>query len=273
LDTATPAAARAHARAQAGTPAETMRTVPATAASDLPPGVDAADVLWDETIPVGGYAARVLPLGSRLRVTDVAGDACIQVLVYNAAQPTERLNVADTVKVQWNAYLGEGDLLLSDMGRVLLSILEDTSGHHDALCGWSTPESSAAAFGDGSMHGPAPCGRDRFLQALTKHGLTRADLMPSLNLFRGVLVADDGSVALDPRTGGPGAHLTLRAEMDVLVVLVHAPHVLDPGPDLPTGPVRVTASRGRPTPVDDPVRVGSPEATRAFENTEELLRR
>jgi uncharacterized protein YcgI (DUF1989 family) len=32
------------------------------------------------------------------------------VLVYNAEHPTERLNVADTVKVQWQAYLGLGSL-------------------------------------------------------------------------------------------------------------------------------------------------------------------
>jgi uncharacterized protein YcgI (DUF1989 family) len=97
--------------------------------------------------------------------------------------------------------------------------------------------------------------------------------MPSLNLFRSVRVADDGSISLDAATGGPGAHVTLRAEMDVLLVLVHAPHVLDPGPDLPVGTVRVTAWRGAPAPADDPIRLGSPEATRAFENTEEHLRR
>jgi uncharacterized protein YcgI (DUF1989 family) len=34
--------------------------------------------------------------------------------------------VADTIKVQWNGYLGKGKLLLSDMGRVLMSILQDT---------------------------------------------------------------------------------------------------------------------------------------------------
>jgi urea carboxylase-associated protein 2 len=272
LDTATPRAARDHARAQAGTSARTQRTVPATAAADLPDGVDGASVVWDETLPPGGYASRVLARGTRLRVTDLDGGACVQVLAYNAANPVERLNVADTVKVQWNAYLGEGDLLLSDMGRVLLAMVEDTGGRHDALCGWSTPASNAAAFGDGSMHGPHPSGRDRFLQALARHGLSRADLMPSLNLFRTVVVADDGSLTLDPAADA-GAHVTLRAEMDVLVVLVHAPHVLDPGPGYPTGLVRCTAWSGRPTPHDDPVRTATPEGERAYENVDDWLAR
>jgi uncharacterized protein YcgI (DUF1989 family) len=156
------------------------------------------------------------------------------------------------------------------MGRVLLSIEEDTGGRHDALCGWSTPESNAAAFGDGAAHGSHPCGRDRFLQALARHGLSRADLMPSINLFRSVRVAADGGLHLD-RAAPPGAHLVLRAEVDVLVVLVHAPHVLDPGPRYPTGCVRVTAVRGVPTAADDPLRTATPEGRRAFENTDERL--
>src|SRR5262249_48848745 len=129
-DTSTPLKARDHARAQAGTIAETMPTIPASAAKDLPSGVKPADVLWDETIPGGGYCWRVLPRGARLRLLNLKGDACANVLIYNADRPIERLNVADTIKVQWNGYLGKGNLLLSDMGRVLMSILEDSCGKH-----------------------------------------------------------------------------------------------------------------------------------------------
>jgi len=49
--------ARAHARAMAGTRVDAMPTIPATAATDLPPGVAAADVVWDETIAAGAGAA------------------------------------------------------------------------------------------------------------------------------------------------------------------------------------------------------------------------
>src|SRR4051794_17172144 len=130
-DTSTPLKAREHARAQAGTIVESMPTIPSSAAKDLPPNVNAADVMWDETIGAGGYASHVLPRGARLRLTNLKGDACGNVLIYNADHPIERLNVADTIKVQWNGYLGKGKLLLSDMGRVLISIVNDTCGKHD----------------------------------------------------------------------------------------------------------------------------------------------
>src|SRR6187549_1347003 len=74
--TATTLGARDHARAQAGARAEAMRTVPATTATDLPDGVDAASVVWDETVAGGGYAHRVLTRGTEVRLEDLDGDAC-----------------------------------------------------------------------------------------------------------------------------------------------------------------------------------------------------
>ena len=133
---ANPLAARDHARAMEGTVTESMPILPPVA-DDLPPGLAAEDLLWEETIAAGGYASRRLSRGTRLRLIDLKGDACASLQVFNAEMPTERLNVADTVKVQWNAYLDKGKLLLSDMGRVLLSIEEDDAGTHACFSGTS----------------------------------------------------------------------------------------------------------------------------------------
>ena len=54
--------------------------------------------------------------------------------------------MADTVKIQWNAYLDKGKLLLSDMGRVLMSFVEDTCGQHDTFCGASNEKSNARKY-------------------------------------------------------------------------------------------------------------------------------
>src|SRR6476619_6435146 len=160
--TATPEEARAHARAQAAaTSTWDQATIPATDAVDLPAGVDPATVTWDETIGPGGAAARALDRGSRIRLTDLQGDACANLLAYYAPRPLERLNVADTVKVQWQAYLGAGSLLLSDMGRVLMSITADSCGGHDGLCGASNSARNTAKYGRGGVHQDFPNARDR----------------------------------------------------------------------------------------------------------------
>ena len=269
--TATTWGARDHARAQEGTRVAAQPTMPASAATDLPDGVEGAEVIWDETIGAGGYCTRVLPRGARLRIVDLDGDACAGLAVLSAVNPPERLNTADTVKVQWNAYLGRGSLLLSDMGRVLMTIVDDTSGRHDALCGTSTRVSNTARYGDGTVFGPNPSGRDRFLLALAKHGLGRRDLADTVSLFKGVRVAADGALVFDGAPTDPLRAVTLRAEMAVIVALVAVPHRLDPRPAYTCGGVRVTAWLGEPPDDRDPYRAATPEGRRAFENTEALV--
>lgn len=57
---ANPLAARDHARGMAGIVVEAMPVLPPVA-DDLPAGVPADDLLWEETIAAGGYAIGVLP--------------------------------------------------------------------------------------------------------------------------------------------------------------------------------------------------------------------
>lgn len=265
--TADPYGARAHARAMAGTRVEAMPVVPA-AADDAP-----GPVVWEETIAPGGYASRRIARGTRLRLIDVAGDACASLLLFNAENPLERLNVADTLKVQWNGYLGAGKLLLSDMGRVLMSILEDGAGTHDAFCGASNEASNARKYGDGKNYGRHPNARDRFMLGVAKHGLGRKDVHPCLNLFKGVRIEADGTTTPQVGPFAPGRQVVLRAEMDLIVVLANCPHVLDPRPDWSVTPLRATAWRGEVTAADDPVRNATPEGQRAFLNTEDYYAR
>lgn len=269
---ANPNAARDHARAMAGTVVEAMPKLPPVA-DDLPQGVPVDDIVWEETIAAGGYATRRLSRGARLRLIDVKGDACAGLQVFNAEMPTERLNVADTVKVQWNAYLGAGKLLLSDMGRVLLSIETDTAGTHDAFCGTSNAASNLAKYGEGRNSGAFPNGRDRFLLGAAKHGLQRRDVHPCINLFKGVTIAEDGAIVPQIGPFAPGREVTLRAEMDVIVVIANCPHVLDPRPEWSATPLRATAWRGPVTTEDDPIRNATPEGQRAFLNVEDYFRR
>lgn len=265
--TANPHAARDHARAMAGTVATAMPVVPAHA--DDAPG----PVVWEETIAAGGYASRRLARGTRLRLVDLAGDACASMLLFNAECPVERLNVADTLKVQWHAYLGAGKLLLSDMGRVMMSIVEDDAGTHDAFCGASNEASNARLYGDGKNYGAHPNARDRFLLAVAKYGLGRKDVHPCVNWFKGVTVAGDGATVAQIGPFAGGRQIVLRAEMDLILVIANCPHVWDERAEFTVTPLRATAWRGEIAPVDDPIRNATPEGLRAFLNTEDYFRR
>jgi urea carboxylase-associated protein 2 len=244
--------------------------VPARAAALPPDGVAPERLIWEETVGPGGYAARRLPRGTLVRMTDLEGDACANVIVFNALRPVERLNVADTVKVQWQAYLGTGSLLLSDMGRALMSVAADTSGTHDALCGSSNERRNRAKYEAGDVHGPFPNARDRFAVALAKFGLQRRDIVPSVAFFKGARVATDGTLMFEPGAG-PGAVIDLRAEVPVILVVANTPHVLDPRASYLATALRITAWRERATMPSDPLWSSTPEVERAFLNSEQLM--
>jgi uncharacterized protein len=258
--------ARADARAQGGQTSEWMPYLPASSSPSCPPGIDPSSLTWAETVAPGGYTHKILARGTRLRFDDPGGDACAHLVVFNALEPVERLNVADTQKIPWQAYLGIYHPLVSGDGRVLATITADTSGHHDALCGTTTEAWNLRKYGDARPEGPAPSGRAQFLKAAAKHGLTRRDLPPSVSFFQGVRVAADGTLVWQG-SAGAGTYVELVAELPLLVLLANVAHPLDPRPHYTVGPLRVHAWRGRPTAAGDERFTATPELTRAYLNT------
>jgi urea carboxylase-associated protein 2 len=238
--TATTAGARAHARAQHGLTADFMRHVPASTSPAPPDGVPASSLTWSETVAPGGYATAVLARGTRLRLTDPDGDACAHLLVHRADGPHERLNVADTVKVPWQAYLGARHPLLSGFGRVLATVVADTSGSHDALTGTSTLAGNEARYGAGAPESASPAGRELLLLAALKHGLGPRDLPPSLSFFKGVRVDSDGAFGWQG-SAGPGASVDLLLHVDAIISLANTAHPLDPRAEFTCSPLWIHA--------------------------------
>jgi urea carboxylase-associated protein 2 len=271
-DTSTTLGAREHARAQGGARAEAMPVLPATGWPSPPDGVAPERLIWAETVAGGGYTSKVVSRGSTIRLTDLDGDACAHLLLYNADQTWERLNVADTVKVLWQAYLGPGHLLLSDQGRVLASIVTDTSGHHDALCGTSSRVRNAERYGDGAPQGRSPAGRELQLLAAAKHGMSARDVGPGLSFFKGVRAEPDGALTF---TGAApqaaGAFVEFRAEMPLVVLIANVPHPIDPRPAYACSTLEVLAWSGTATEPGDPLWSATPEGERAFLNTADYL--
>jgi urea carboxylase-associated protein 2 len=265
--TSTTHGARDHARSQGGAVSDAMPILPASRYDgELPQGVDRAALTWAETVAGGGYTSKVLARGTTLRLADPAGDACAHLLLYNADQPWERLNVADTVKVPWQAYLGPGHPLLSDQGRILATVLTDVHGGHDALAGTSNRARNAERYGDGSPEGGTPAGRELFLLAAAKHGLGPRDIPPSISFFQGVRVEADGTLRFNG-SPAPGGAVTIRAELALVVLIANVPHPLDPRDEYVCSRLEVLAWRGEPTGPDDPLWTAQPESHRAYLNT------
>ncbi|MBU9764238.1 urea carboxylase-associated family protein [Mycobacterium sp. TNTM28] len=271
MTTATTAGARDHARSQAGTLTNTMPVVPASAWPTPPQDVAPEQLTWAETVPGGRYTSKVLARGTRLRLRDLEGTACAHLLAWRADAPWERLNVADTVKVPWQAYLSAGHPLLSDQGRVLATVVSDTSGHHDALCGTTTLSGNTAKYGAGEVESASPAGREMLALAALKNGLTRRDVAPNVSFFHGVRVDPDGAL-VSTGSAGAGKAVELITHLPLIVAIANTAHPLDPAPQFTVGTLEVLAWTAPDGLAEIGASIGArdPEYQRAYLNSEDV---
>ncbi len=227
-------------------------------------------LITSETLPAGKHWSLIMWRNNRLRLTDLEGGANVGMLFFNPLNLIERYNAPDTLKCQHTFRLTSGHCLYSDMGRIFCSVVADSFGWHDTVCGNTTKASTAKKWGETSYQVDRndwyQNGRDSFLVEAAKYGLGRRDLPANVNWFSKVVVAGDGALSLDQSAARPGASVELRFEMDTLVLLHTCPHPLNASPVYPRKPVRYEILEGPPAAKDDSNRWSTPENMRGFEN-------
>jgi urea carboxylase-associated protein 2 len=229
-------------------------------------------VILETTLPGGASWSQVCRRGSALTLTDLEGGANVSALLYRAGAPLERYCMPDTLKAQHCSRITAGVALYSDMGRVLASVTEDTCGWHDTITGHATAEHVAERWGtlayQEAHNDWRRSAREAFLVELAKHELGRRDLVANVNFFTKVAVTDAGALEFAPANSAAGARVTLRFELDTLVVLCAVPHPLDPAPAWRPRPVGLTIEPVAAASPDDAVRVACAENERGFAATE-----
>jgi urea carboxylase-associated protein 1 len=170
-----------------------------------------------------------------LRIIDLEGCQAVDFLCYNAEDPSERYNAADTVKIQGNIFLDKGTKLYSGLGNVLFTVVEDTCGKHDTIAGCCSAESNVVRYG---KHNTPNC-RDNFLKILGEFGLGKKDIVSNVNFFMSVPVHADGSMAVSDGISKPGDFVDLYAEMDVLAAISNCPQIFNPANGYNPTPIRV----------------------------------
>ncbi len=209
--------------------------------------------------------------GQTIQLKALGDNASLSAMFYNSSNVAERFNSADTVKVQWNAFLGKEKVLLSEMGRVLFAITEDKSdGLFDILGGISNARIVKENFeGDATYescrNGYYKSDRENFLIELGKYGMGKKDMIPALNIFRKVDVKEGSKLELNPRCAKKGDLIELTAHMDVLLILSNTPHSMDKGTYNPSD-VEITIFDSVDFKDEDYANF-SDEAKRGFQNT------
>ncbi len=229
-----------------------------------------SEITYTTQLPGNAHWSLEMRRGSLMRLTDIDGGANVGMLFYNPRNLLERYNAPDTLKCQHTFKLQRGNCLYSDMGRIFASIIEDDSNWHDTVCGNSNAVLIEKKWGKRDYQTQRndwlQNGYDAFLVELAKYGLGPVDMAANINWFSKVVSDDAGNIQLDTSAPIPGQQVTLRFEMDTLVVLHTCPHPLDNAEHYPFKAVRIELGKADPVSDDDYCKNFRPENQRGFMN-------
>jgi hypothetical protein len=230
------------------------------------------DVLYEDTLAGACHWSMRMRRGTSLRLVDVEGGANVGMLFYNPENLLERYNAPDTLKCQHTFKLTRGNCLYSDMGRIFCSIVEDSVGWHETVCGNTTRTMVKQKWGEHSYQEYRndwnQNGYNSFLVELAKYGLGKKDMASNLNLFSAVSVDAEGNLRFMQDNSRAGDSIVLRFEMDTLVLFHTCPHPMNPAAEYPRKPVLYQVIQSAPVSQDDYCMNLRAENQRGFSNNE-----
>lgn len=229
-------------------------------------------IQYTTRLPAASHWSLTMRRGTEMRLTDVDGGANVGMLFFNPHNLLERYNAPDTLKCQHTFKLTRGNCLYSDMGRIFCSIIADDLGWHESVCGNSNARQVSQRWGKRDYQVDRndwhQNGHDAFLVELTKYGLGLADMAANVNWFSKVTADDAGKLALQDGHSQPGSRVSLRFEMETLVLLHSCPHPLNRAATYPYRPVDIELGLAEPVAHDDFCRNYRPENQRGFRNND-----
>jgi uncharacterized protein len=191
----------------------------------------------DHVVPARSPWSGVVPAGQHLTIVDLEGNQAVDCLLYNAHDTADRYSAPDTIAAQGGLFLTTGSVLRSCEGTALMTVVADDVGRHDTVGGACSKESNTLRYGHHTKHQHACV--ENFLREGARWGLGKRDLVSNINWYMNVPVEEDGTLGIVDGISAPGLGLTLRAEIDTLVLISNCPQVNNPCNGFDPTPVRV----------------------------------
>jgi len=181
------------------------------------PGGDMSETL---RVPAGEGRAVLLGEGQCFRVVDVAGGQVGDLFAFTAADPGEFASASHTRVAIGKLFPRQGDPVLTNRRRPILTVLEDTSpGWHDMLYAACDPARYASLGAPVSHRSCA----GNLAEALAGRGLEASTVPQPINVFMDVRARPDGTLASLPASSRPGDYLAFRAAQECIIVLSSCP--------------------------------------------------
>ena len=174
------------------------------------------------TIHIPAREGRAFPVsaGQSFRVIDPEGAQVADLFAFVAADPSEWLSAEHTRVAIGRLFPRVGESWCTNLRRpVLTFIADDSPGVHDMLCAACSP-SRYVLLGVEGHH--ASC-EENLRGAMALLGHEGCSVPQPVNLFENNPILPDGTLGIERAPTSPGDSVTLRAELDVIVVVTACP--------------------------------------------------
>ena len=186
------------------------------------------------TIPARRGKAARLQSGQSVKVINTHGSQVVDTWAFLADDLGEFMSMEHSRPNFMNLRPGLGDALLTNQRRPIMTLTEDTSGGiHDTLM----------AACDNPRYGLLGCTEyhdncaDNMSAAMSELGLKEPETPSPLNLFMNIPWSPEGGLSWEEPVSTPGSHVTLRAEMNLIVAFSACPQDILP----------INGRQGKPT--------------------------
>jgi len=193
--------------------------------------------MTDDIVAACAPWSAVVKAGQQLQIIDLHGNQAVDTLFYSAHDHAVRYSAQTTVAAQGNVFLTTGSVLRATDGTALMTIVADEVGNHDTIAGACSKESNTLRYGYHTVHQHG-CA-ENFLAEATKWGMGKRDIVSNVNFFMNVPVEADGTLGIVDGLSAPGKSLTLRADIDTLVLVSNCPQINNPCNGFDPTPVRM----------------------------------
>ena len=178
-----------------------------------------------ELIPARRAVTVHVRSGQRVEVVNTYGQQVVDTWAFAAGDPAEWMSMEHSRVHMGRLSPRAGDSLVTNRRRPVLTLVEDTSGGvHDTLLA-ACDRYRYELLGATEPHDNCT---DNLHAALRAEGIVLAATPSPLNLFEHSALGADGALEIAPPVATPGSHVTLRAEIDVLLVFSACPQDLVP---------------------------------------------
>lgn len=161
--------------------------------------------------------AFILKKGQRLTVADMKGEQVADLVCFNEQDTNEYLSSGRTIDYAETIFLTTGHAFYSNRSNVMFTMAEDTVGRHDFLLTPCSAETFKIIYGHEHPH----CGCfGNIAHAVKPYGIMPDQIPVSFNVFMHVTVdGQTGKIAVLPPKSKAGDHITIEANMDMIVAL------------------------------------------------------